>query len=211
MLPRTRHRLAGPPFALPRALDRVAETWWRARPRTRLIAGITAAVLAVLAGVAHAASAPDGPPVGVWVATRDLVPGEVISGSDTERRSWPSDLVPDGAMERPTGTVTATLPRGAVITDRHLGDLGVVASVPADRVAVAVPVELLPVLTPGSRLDLVGPGPDGGGVLLASDATVVANDGVTVWLSIEPAEAIDVSAAVAAASIAAVVLPHEPS
>jgi hypothetical protein len=209
MLPRTRHHLAGPPFALPLAIDRVAEAWWRARPRTRLIVGIAVAVLALLAGVAHAAAAPDGPPTGVWVATRDLLPGEVIAGPDTERRSWPADLVPDGALAHPAGTVSATLPRGAVVTDRHLGDLGIVAALAPGRVAVAVPVDQLPTLAAGARLDLVGPAPDGGGMLLAAGATVVADDGDDVWLSIDPGAALAVSSAGASNAIAAVVLPPD--
>lgn len=209
MLPRTRHHLTGPPFALPVALDRVAETWWRARPRTRWVLGVVLAALAVLAGVAHTAAAPDGPPTSVWVATRDLLPGEVIAEPDTERRSWPADLVPDGAVPRPSGTVSATLPRGAVVTDRHLGDLGIVTAVAAGRVAVAVPVDQLPALSAGARLDLVGPSPEGGGMLLAVDATVVASDGDDVWLSIDPEAALAVSSAVAANAIAAVVLPPD--
>lgn len=207
MLPRTRRRLAGPPFALPAVLDGVAEAWWRARPRTRVVAGASIVLLTLLAGIAHAASAPDGPPVSVWVARRDLLPGEVIGDAEVERRSWPADLVPDGVVERPAGTVTALLPRGAVVTDRHLGELGIVASVPRDRVAVAVPVDQLPALAAGSRVHLVGPGPDGGGVLLASNATVVAHDGEAVWISIDPEASLVVSAAVASATITAVVLP----
>jgi hypothetical protein len=209
MLPRTRHHLTGPPVALPVAFDRVAETWWRARPRTRMLLGVSLVALALMAGLAHAAAAPGGPPTSVWVATRDLLPGEVIAGPDTERRSWPMGLVPDGAVARPTGTVTATLPRGAVVTDRHLGELGIVAAVAPGRVAVAVPVDQLPTLSAGARLDLVGPAPDGGGTLLAVDATVVASDGQDVWLSIDPEAALEVSSAVAGNAIAAVVHPPD--
>jgi hypothetical protein len=207
MLPRTRHHLTGPPFALPGAIDHLAEAWFRARPRTRLIGGVTLAVLALLAGIAHAAATPDGPPTSVWVATHDLLPGESLSDGDTERRSWPADLVPEGALERPTGTVSAALPRGAVVTELHLSELGVLATVPPERVAVAVPIDQLPSLAAGVRLDLVGPGPEGGGVLLAAGATVLANDGTALWLSIEPGASLAVSAAVASGSIAAVVLP----
>lgn len=163
--------------------------------------------LTVVAGVAHAAAAPDGPPVSVWVAARDLLPGETLAEADVRRRSWPAELLPAGAIERPSGTVTAPLPRGAVVTDRHLGDVGIVAAVPAGRVAVAIPVDQLPVLAAGTRLDLVGPGPDGGGVLLASRATVIAQDGEAVWVAIDADASLAVSAAVAAATITAVVLP----
>ena len=171
---------------------------------------MTLVALTLLAGVAHAAATPDGPPVVVWVAGRDLLPGELVEPGDVERRFWPADLVPDGALDRPEGTVTALLPRGAVVTDRHLGELGIAASVPPGRVAVAVPVEQLPMLAAGARLDLVGPGPDGGGVLLASGATVVASDGEAVWIAIDPATSLAVSSAVASATISAVVLASEP-
>jgi hypothetical protein len=209
MLPRTRHHLTGPPFALPVALDRLAESWWRARPRTRMVVGVALAASMLLAGLAHAAAAPDGPPTSVWVATRDLLPGEVLANPDTERRSWPMGLVPDGAVARPEGTVTATLPRGAVVTDRHLGEVGIVAAVAPGRVAVAVPVDLLPTLSAGARVDLIGPAPDGGGMLLSVDATVVASDGEDVWLSIDPGSALAVSSAIASNAIAAVVHPPD--
>lgn len=207
MLPRTRHHLAGQPFVLPPALDRLSEAWWRARPRTRVLAGVALVLLVLTAGVAHAASTPGGPPVQVWVAARDLYPGDALGTSDVSSRAWPRDLVPDGALEDPSGIVSAVLPRGAVVTDLHVGELGLAASVPDDRVAVAVPVEQLPVVAPGTRVDLVGVGQDGSGARIAAGAVVLHDDGEAVWLAVEPEVSVEVSVAAASSSLAAVVLP----
>ena len=87
MLPHTRARLAGSPVALPDLLDRVSERWWRTPPRFRLLTVVGGVCLVVLAGVAHAASDPGGPPVTVWVASRDLLPGDVLTPDDMESRS----------------------------------------------------------------------------------------------------------------------------
>lgn len=207
MLPILRHRLDGPPFALPRPLDRAAERWWAARARTRMLAGLSVALVLFLAGVAHAASNPQGPPRTVWVAARDLHPGDQVTAADVERRSWPEDLVPAGILDHPRGLVTAPLPRGAVVTDRHLGETGIASTLPPDRVAVAVPAGQLPSLTPGMALDLVGPGPEGAAVRVGTRATVVAADGEVVWLAIDPEAVLGVSAAVASGTLVAVVLP----
>lgn len=207
MLPRTRRHLAGRPFALPPALDRLAEAWWRARPRTRVLAGIAVALLLLAAGIAHAASSPGGPPVRVWITTRDLFPGDTLTASDRVTRMWPRDLVPAGALEQPAGVVTAPLPRGAVVTDRHIGDHGLSASVPIGHVAVSVPVEQLPAMTPGTHVDLVGVGQDGNGALLAADAIVVHEDDHAVWFAVDPAVSVDVSVAAASARLAVIVRP----
>lgn len=192
---------------LPPALDRLTEAWWRARPRTRVLAGVAVALFLIVGGIAHAASTPGGPPVRVWVTTRDLFPGDALTVSDRVARMWPRDLVPDGTLDQPAGVVTAPLPRGAVVTDRHVGDLGFAASVPAGRVAVSVPVEQLPAVMPGTRVDLVGVGQDGSGALLADGAVVVHDDGEAVWLAVDPDVSVQVSVAAASARLAIVVRP----
>jgi Flp pilus assembly protein CpaB len=207
MLPRTRRHLAGHPVVLPPALDRLAEAWWRATPRTRLTVGVVAFALLVTAGIAHAAASPDGPPVEVWVASRDLQPGDRLGDGDVQRRTWPSRFAPQGVLDDPTGTVVAPLPAGAVVTDRHLGDDPLAASVPDGHVAVGVPVDQLPAVAAGTRVDLVGAGPDGTGTHLATDAVVVHTDGETIWIAVASTVAVEVSAAVATATLAAVVRP----
>jgi hypothetical protein len=74
---------------------------------------------------------------------------------------------------------------------------------------VAVPIahDALPVLDPGTRLDLVGLHPDGSVTTLTTDAVVIHVDATDAWLSIDDADAVAVSAAGAAGAIAAVVRP----
>src|SRR5699024_9940081 len=89
--PRTNSR-DGPPVKLPRILDQVSERWWQARPRSRVAMGIFSFLVLVAAGVAHTASSPDGPPVALWVTTRDVAVGEKLTAHDLETRSWPETL-----------------------------------------------------------------------------------------------------------------------
>jgi hypothetical protein len=199
--------LTGPPFALAAPLDRLAEAWWRATPRTRAALALAGATTLVALGVGQAASSPYGPPITVHVAIRDLAVGEVAGPGDVRRTSWPRDLVPDGAVDGPGGPLRAPLPRGAVLTSAHLGDGGPAAELPAGRVAVPIALDALPVLDPGTRLDLIGLHPDGSVTTLTAAAVVVHVDATDAWLSIDDADAVAVSAAAAAGAIAAVVRP----
>ena len=207
MMPRIGRQLDGPPFALPRVLDQLTERWWRSRPRTRAAIGMFVAASMVLAGIGHVAASPYGPPVDVHLAARDLAIGETLAPSDLRRASWPSDLVPDGATATPTGVVVAPLPRGAVVTDRHLGVGGVAAGLPTGMVAVAVPLDALPELPVGARLDVVGAALDGRGTRLTADAFVLAVDAVSVWIAVERSDAVGITAAAASGTIAVIVLP----
>lgn len=163
--------------------------------------------LLVLAGVTQVAVSPYGPPVPVWVAAADLQPGDRVAPDDLRRVNWPEELVPDGAVAEPSGTVRAPLPVGAVLTDRHLGDDGPAAGLADGRVAVAVPVEALPPLPVGSRLDLVATDVDGHAVTLARAARVTAVDDTTVWIAVDHREAADVGAGALHRSLGAVLLP----
>lgn len=210
MFPRIRQQLDGPPLAWPPVIDRVAEAWWSAAPRARaaIVAAVT--VLVVLAGVAHAATGRGGPPTTVYVAVDELQPGDTLRAADVRRRDWPQDLVPDGAVQRPTGTLRALVPAGAVITDQHLGDDAIAAAVGDGQVAVPVPVELAPALMPGSTVDLIGPGPDGRGERLASDARVIGHDVDVVWLGVDADAAVAVSAAIGNSTLAVALRPARP-
>lgn len=208
MFPRTRGDLDGPPFALPALLDRVSERWWRARPRARVLLSLSAVVLIVVAGIAHAAAAPHGPPAVAWVASHDLVVGHVLEPGDLERTDWPSGLLPDGALREPRGTLAAPLPRGAVATERHLGDAGVAAGLPDGTVAVPVPLEVLPDLPAGARIDLVASDLGGGAHLLTSGAVVLHTDAVAVWLAVEQQTAPQVAGAALHGPIGVIVVPR---
>ena len=172
-----------------------------------MAAGVLATVVLLAAAIGHAAATPYGPPTTVLVATRDLLPGDVLIDADLRRRTVPRDLIPDGALRRADGVLAAALPRGAIATDRHLAEGGVTATLPAGRVAVAVASERLPTLTAGMRADLVGADHDGRARTLGRDAIVLAVEVETVWFAVDAEEAVDVTGAATIGSLAVVVLP----
>lgn len=192
----------------PGPLDAIAERWWAARPRTRMALGLAGLLLLLAAGTGHVAATPYGPPTVVLVAARDLLPGEPLTDHELTRRVMPADLVPAGALGHPGGTLGAVLPAGAVATDRHLGDGGWAAGLPAGRVAVAVPAERLPGLTAGTRARLVGADHDGRAQVLAEDAVVLGVEELgSVWFAVDASDAVAITGAAAVGALAVVVLP----
>lgn len=166
----------------PRPHERLAEalrgSGWR---RTALLRRTAAGLLALLALVLALVPRERGSPV--VVAARDLVPGTALAAADLSVASWPSALVPAGAL----GTVTQAGGRvlvGAARAGEPLTDVRLVGPDPTGRLTgrpgdAAVPVRLpdpdvARLLAPGSRVDVVTPGRDDGGpVVLAADATVL--------------------------------------
>jgi hypothetical protein len=209
MLPRSPFRLDGPPVALPPALDRLSERWWALRPRRRALAIVVVMAVAVLVGPARLAASPHGPPTTVLVAARDLPVGHELTPDDVRRASWPRGLVPAGATTASRGTVTGPLPSGAVITSAHLAPAGsgVAAAVPAGQAAVTIPAELLPPLPAGARIDLVAPDADGAAQVVATAATVVADEGELVWVAVDTTEAPAAAAATARGQVVAILRP----
>lgn len=199
--------LDGPPPALPRPLDELAERWWAARPRTRLAIVVATALAVALASLAQTVGAPHGPPVTVLVAAEELRPGDPLHSTAVSRESWPAELVPDGALTVAEGTLAALVPVGAVVTERHLGDGGLAAGISPDRVAVTVPLELLPRLATGTRVDVIGAAHDGSVRTLATDSVVVGEDDTDVWLAVAPDAGPAVSAAAAQGTVAVVIRP----
>lgn len=199
--------LVGPLPALPRALDTVSERWWAAAPRTRLLLGLLTVLSLLAAGVGHLAATPYGHPTTVLVASRDLYPGDRLEPQDLRRRTVPAELVPAGALETAHGVLAAALPAGAIATDRHLGEGGWAAGLPAGRAAVAVPSERLPSLTPGSRVDLLHADHEGRGVILGRDAVVLATEVEEVWFGVDAEDAVAISAAGQIGALAVIVLP----
>lgn len=205
--PRSLDRLDGPPFALPRLLDRASEAWWSLSPRLRAVAIALAAGAIVVLGLSHAAATPYGPPTTVLVATRDLPAGHQLTRDDLRRTTWPTDLAPPDRLERAEGRLAGALPEGLPATRRHVADDGVAAGLPDGSAAVPIPIDGLPTLSVGNRVEVVGRDLDGRAIVLAQTGSVVAIDDADVWLAIPTAQAADVAAAGASGTVTVVVLP----
>ncbi len=212
-LPGLTKLLDGPPVALPRALDRLHERWWAARPRTRAVVVTSTIAVVLLAGFAHLASSPFGPPTSVIVADRELRVGERVEHGALRRTGWPSDLVPAGAMtgvhpsELTGRTVQAPVPAGGLVTDNHLGTTGVAGLLADGQVAVAIPAELLAAIATGVQVDLISRDINGLALELARHATVIDQDDTSVWVAVDEPVAAAVAAAAASGTITAVVRP----
>ncbi|MDQ4131370.1 MAG: SAF domain-containing protein, partial [Actinomycetota bacterium] len=185
--------LHGPPPALPGAMDRLCERWAYTPPRARL-AVLLAAVLVVLAIAGRGAvRSPWGGPSPVLVARSDLPAGHVLQPADLAASTWPSRLVPAGSpseASRVAGTPLAMgLPAGGLLTSTHLAVAGVAAGLPVGHVAVSLKVPDGLALASGQHVDLMTLERGGGGVLLASDATVLAVEGERVWVVVRRHEA----------------------
>jgi pilus assembly protein CpaB len=173
---RTSSRISPRPHE--RLLDALRGSSWR---RTALLRRAVAGVLAVLALVL--ALIPDDPGVPVVVAARDLASGTTLAAGDVVVTTWPAGLVPAGTVRAPpevAGRVLAGAARaGEPLTDIRLTGRESAARLTGRAGDVAVPVRLpdpdvAALLAPGTRVDVVTPGPDDGGpVVLAADAAVL--------------------------------------
>jgi len=203
--------LRGAPLRLPGVADRIAEGWWRAGPRFRLLLGAVATSLAFTSVLLRVALSPYGPPVAVLVMTDDLQVGEALAGADVTLVRWPRDLVPSGALDRAPDVVgrrlTMGVTAGTVLTSRHVTGEGPMAGLAPGTAAVPVPSGALRGAAAGVRLDLVVTLGDGSGRTLARDVRVLAEEDGTTWLGVDRALAADVSAAAARGTLSAAVLP----
>lgn len=189
------------PLALPGVLDALAERWWRLPPRARtVVAGVV--VLLVLALVGRGATtSPWGSPREVLVAATELDAGQSLTPDRVRQATWPAALVPHDALtpdDLPTDArLQAVTTAGTVLTRRHVV-AGIAGLVRAGQAAVAVPLDGLPSVIPGDRVDVVSTTPDGTGHRLASDAGVLAVDDGFLWLGVDRADVEAVAAAGAA-------------
>jgi SAF domain len=154
-----------------------------ARPAPRRL-GVAALALATgftvtsLVGAAGAARDRWGDTRPVVVATRDLEPGEVLEGTDTEIRDLPTAVLGDAVLaEAPAGAVVRhPIVAGEPVVAARLAPTGLVgtaALVPEGERAVAVPTGPAPTppLVVGDRVDVLavlpaappGPGDRPGG------------------------------------------------
>jgi len=183
--PATRPQRRRPPRSVaPRPHERLVEVlrgsgWRRTALLRRTAAGLLAGlalVLAVLPSDADASSP-------VVVAARDLASGTALTEADLSLAGWPAPLVPTGALRAPadaSGRVLAGAARaGEPLTDVRLTGPELSVRLTGRPDAAAVPVRLADpdvarLLGPGSRVDVVTPGPDGARpVVLAADAAVL--------------------------------------
>jgi Flp pilus assembly protein CpaB len=151
--------------------------WRRTVLLRRALAGLLAAAALVLA-----LTPVDADEAPVVVASRDLAAGVALADADLAVARWPAGLVPAGALRSPAelaGRVLAgPVGAGEPLTElRIAGPALTVRTGGAD--AAAVPVRLAdpdvaPLLTTGSRVDVVTLGPSTGEpVVLAADAAVL--------------------------------------
>jgi pilus assembly protein CpaB len=179
-----RRRRRPPRSVAPRPHERLVEvlrgSGWR---RTALVRRTAAGLLAVLALVLAVVPTEADASSPVVVAARDLASGAALTDADLRVVSWPSGLVPAGALRVPSdasGRVLAGAARaGEPLTDVRLTGPDLAGRLAGRPDAAAVPVRLADpdvarLLGPGSRVDVVTPGPDGARpVVLAADAAVL--------------------------------------
>lgn len=141
--------------------------WARVALLRRVGAGLLVALAVVLA-VAPDGSADEAP---VLVTVRDLAPGSAIRAEDLAVRTWPSTLVPAGALRAlpdAEGRVAAGAVRaGEALTDLRLVGVELTARAGGPE-AAAVPLRpadpaVAAILAPGTVVDVVTLGSGGTG------------------------------------------------
>ena len=135
-----------------------------------------------------------GPPIEVLVAAADLQAGVPISADTVGRTRRPASLVPADALVDATGILTVPVVSGTVLTARHRAE-SLPALLRADEVAIPIPTDLQPDVSPGVDVDLLSAGFDGTGRTIAAGARVLSVDGAWIWVAVPQAVAADAAAA----------------
>jgi hypothetical protein len=144
-----------------------------------------------------------GTPVEVWVAARDLAPGEPIAA---ERRSVPAAVAPAAALvgalpEAPLARQHVTA--GEVLVERDLATSRL-PLLTGDRRAVSVPVdEASLAVEVGDRVDVVS-----AGVVIATDGVVAATGTASVTVGVATSHAAAVATAAADRTAVLVMRPE---
>jgi len=155
-LSRLTRRLHGPHPALPAALDRCSERWWRLPPRVRALALVLAACSLLALDqwrVAQAQQRWGGP------ARRALVAVEHAHVGDhpaLRAVSLPPAMVPPGAPQRiaDDARLALALPEGAVLTRAHMSPRGPAVGLDPGLRVVPVPVPPGLDIGAGARVDV---------------------------------------------------------
>lgn len=208
-------RLRGPYPAWVTPLDGLFERWARLPPRVRLlvtVAAVLALVLAVQARVARAERRWGGAAVPVLVATED-VPVGAAHPAVAPVELPPAAIPPDALTAVPDGAVVAlALPRGAVLTSRHLDPRGPAAGLAAGLRAVPIPVEDGWGVVAGGWVDVwvLGAGEAPAAQVARSRSVLEVRDdggGVTALVGLEADE---VAATTEGLALGRVLLTHAP-
>lgn len=163
-LPRLTRPLHGPHPALPAALDRCSERWWRLPPRLRVLT-VVLAVCSLLAldqwRVAQAQQRWGGPPRRALVAVEH---GHVGDRPVLRAASLPPALVPADAPQRiaDDARLSLALPEGAVLTKAHVSPRGPAVGLDSGLRVVPLPIPPGLDIGAGARVDVwvLTDGPD---------------------------------------------------
>ena len=152
----------------------------------------------------------------VVVATVELGSGSIVAPDDIELRAVPTPAEPAAVLldiDRVVGRqVTATIYEGEAVLEGRLapdGLVGIAAATPAGWSSFAVPSSsALPPAEIGQRVDLYALEPQtdlatagGGATRVASRALVVAVDDQRLSVAVDPTDAAEVAAALAATTV----------
>lgn len=156
LLPRPSRSVRGPLPALPAAIDRCSERWWRLPPRLRVLT-LVLALCCLLAvdqwRVAQAQRDWGGPPRRALVAVQHANVGE---RPRLRPVALPPALVPSDAPQHvPDDTRLAlALPEGAVLTRPHVSPRGPAVGLDPSLRVVPLPVAEGLDIRPGARVDV---------------------------------------------------------
>lgn len=179
------------PSAVSRVLAALRPDWSRTLAARRVAAG----ALVILAAVIALRSDPQGDPIDIVVAARDLASGVELTADDVRLENRMATTVPDGSQSDVGAVIGATLAgparRGEALTDvRVLGPRLAESVAGPDARIVPLPLAdsaLLDLVRPGDVVDVLAAGSDAG----APDSDnarpqLVATDAVVVVVSEKP-------------------------
>jgi hypothetical protein len=208
----SRH-LQGPPVALPAALDRCSEWWWRLPPRARMAVGVLAFAVLLVGCELRITQARDrwgGPPRRALIAVRDSAVGDPPL---VRAVRLPPAMVPPDAPQQvgDDARLAFALPAGAVLTRGHLSARGPAAGLPSHLRVVPIPADPGWDIRAGGRVDVWALASPGQSTQIARRRPVVGvtadDDEPSALVGLSPTE---VAAAVRGLADGEILLTHAP-